>query len=110
VNDQLDRRLGSTLQRQAGTVDEGPRFTAEDLVRAGRMTRRRRRRAKVWTAVAAAASIAALAIVIPSVLRTQVHDNNLPTTHHPRRGRGLPGPDLRRHIHHGRRLAVRQER
>jgi uncharacterized membrane protein len=62
VNEQVGQRLRSTLEREAGSIIGGPRFVAEDIVRAGRAATRRRRAAKVWTA---AACLAVLAIVAP---------------------------------------------
>lgn len=71
----MGKRLRSTLEQQADSV-EGPRFVAEDIVRAGRAVSRRRRAAKVWTAVAAAASLAVLMIVAPGVVKTALHQGN----------------------------------
>jgi uncharacterized membrane protein len=76
VNDQVGKRLRRTLEQQADSVVEGPRFVAEDIVRAGRAVTRRRRAAKVWTAVAAAASLAVLVIVAPGVVKAALHQGN----------------------------------
>ncbi|MCW3839901.1 hypothetical protein ONA70_07295 [Micromonospora yasonensis] len=62
MNDRVEERLGGTLERRAGAVAAGPRFSAEDIVHAGRSAARRRT-LRIRISVAATAGLTALAVV-----------------------------------------------
>jgi hypothetical protein len=62
-------RLVATLERQAGSVDGGPRFAAADVVRAGNRTLRRRRAAVVAAAAVVAGAVLTMSLIArPSAL------------------------------------------
>lgn len=61
--DPFAERLVATLERQAGSVDGGPRFIAADVIRAGNRTLRRRR-----AAVGAAAAVVVGAVLTMSLV------------------------------------------
>lgn len=62
MSDQLERRLEQTLSGRAATI-AGPRFTANDLIAAGRGLRARRRRMAI-----AGAGIAVVAVITATTL------------------------------------------
>ncbi|BFU46314.1 hypothetical protein [Krasilnikovia sp. MM14-A1004] len=66
TTDAFAERLVATLESRAGTVDDGPRFGAADVVRAGNQRIRRRRRA-----LAAGAAAAVVAAVLTGSLVTR---------------------------------------
>ncbi|MER5335763.1 hypothetical protein [Micromonospora sp. NPDC002717] len=60
MNDRPDRGLADALERRANSIAPGPRFSAEEIVQAGRRAARRR---TTRIRVSAAATVTALAVV-----------------------------------------------
>jgi hypothetical protein len=62
MNDRPDRELGDALERRAHSIAPGPRFSAEEIVRAGRRAARRRT-IRIQVSAVATATVAVLAVV-----------------------------------------------
>ncbi|HEU4424645.1 MAG TPA: hypothetical protein VFR67_19130, partial [Pilimelia sp.] len=75
MTERLEERLGSTLTRQAEWVVEAPRFSVDDIVRAGRAAEARRRAAGISGAVAC---VAVLLIVVGVVAAAKRRDEVQP--------------------------------
>jgi hypothetical protein len=71
----VEQRLGETLARRADELGCGPRFSAEDVVRAGRVALRRRRAIRI---ASAAVGVVSVLVVVGAVAAAGGQDRKLP--------------------------------